>query len=103
LEVVLNCHCVRCLKPFEYPLKVEAWTVHLPLTGEEAVAVENDCVDLTPYAREDILLEFPRHPVCETECSGLPKPLKGKEKKSIGTGKPETGSSAWAELNKLKF
>jgi uncharacterized protein len=103
LEVELSCQCVRCLKPFKYPLKLESWTVHLPLRGEEAVPIENDCVDLTPYAREDILLEFPRHPVCETGCGGLPKPLTGKEKKSIGAGKPEIGSSAWAELNKLKF
>jgi len=60
-------------------------------------------VDLTPFAREDILLEFPQHPLCDPECSGLPNSSVGKAKKNSGAGKTEAGSSAWAELNKLKF
>ena len=35
------------------------------------VAIENDCVDLTPFVREDILLEFPQHPLCKPDCGGL--------------------------------
>jgi uncharacterized protein len=65
--------------------------------------VVNDFVDLTPYVREDILLEFPRHPVCNPECRGLPKTAIGQARNSSGTGKTEVGSPAWAELNKLKL
>ena len=65
--------------------------------------VVNDCVDLTPYVREDILLEFPQHPLCDPECRGLPKTSIGKSRNTSGTGKTEVGSSAWAELNKLKL
>ena len=61
----------------------------------------NDLVDLTPFVREDILLEFPQHPLCDRECRGLPKNEPGKAKASSGAGPTE--ASAWAELNKLKF
>jgi len=98
LRLVLDCKCVRCLKPFQYPLDIPDWTCHLPLTGEEAVPVVNDCVDLTPYIREDILLSFPQHPLCRQECGGLPGTSVGSSKQT-----EQTAPSAWSELNKLKL
>jgi uncharacterized protein len=103
LHLTLDCQCVRCLKPFKSQLDLPAWTLHLPFQGEEALAVVNDLVDLTPYVREDILLEFPQHPLCDPECRGLPKSTIGKAKKAGSANANETGSSAWTELNKLKF
>ena len=102
LRLPLQCQCVRCLKPFEYTLDLKDWTVHLPLQGEERVEVVNDCVDLTPYVREDILLEFPQHPLCKTECRGLPKADLARAKKGSTAGQSGE-SSAWAELNRLKL
>ena len=81
LRVALECECVRCLKKFTRGLNLENWTLHLPLDGEDAVAVNNDCVDLTLFAREDILLEFPQHPLCKPDCRGL-------EKTPLATPKP---------------
>ena len=99
LCLVLECKCVRCLKPFQYPLEIRDWTCHLPLQGdEEAVPVVNDCVDLTPHIREDILLSFPQHPLCKQECGGLPGTSVGSSNQT-----EQTAPSAWAELNKLKF
>jgi len=103
LRLNLECQCVRCLKPFQYRLELTGWTCHLPLQGEDRVAVVNDCVDLTPYVREDILLEFPRHPLCNPECRGLPKTSLGRVKNASSAGKTEVGPSAWSELNKLKL
>lgn len=103
LRMVLDCQCVRCLKAFGHPLELADWTCHLSFEGEEAVRVTNDCVDLTPHVREDILLEFPQHPLCNPECRGLPKTYVGKTQKPGNIGQPETGSPAWDELNKLKF
>ena len=107
LGMTLSCQCVRCLKPFQHRLELRDWTIDVPLQGDEAVPVINDCVDLTPLLREDILLEFPQHPLCQAECRGLLDPTVGKAKnKTGGTGKSETeagSSSTWAELNKLKF
>ncbi len=101
LHLDLECQCVRCLKPFTHRLRLEHWTRHLPLEGEEKATVVNDCVDLTPYVREDILLEFPQHPLCDPECQGLPKTYVGRPKNT--SSEPELGSRAWDELNKLKF
>src|ERR1700722_5654209 len=77
LELALDCQCVRCLKPLQKRIVLPNWTLHLPLEGEEKTPVDNDCVDLTPFAREDMLLEFPQHPVCEPECAGLKKTRRG--------------------------
>jgi len=103
LDLALDCQCVRCLKPFEYELEIASWTCHLLLEGEEKVPVVSDCVDLTPYVREDILLEFPQHPLCKAECGGLPNKSVGKKNKTGSSTDLKPDGSAWSELNKLKF
>jgi len=92
LKLILDCQCVRCLKSVQKTIELPHWTLHLPLEGEEKVAVDNDCVDLTPFVREDMLLEFPQHPLCRQDCAGLSK----KERDQT-----ESGRSAWKELDKL--
>lgn len=100
LTLKLDCQCVRCLKAFKMPLKLEHWACRLPLEGEDKVSVVNDSVDLTPFVREDILLAFPQHPLCKTDCRGLaPK----KSKAGGGAGGPDDGPSPWAALDKLKL
>lgn len=101
LSAQLQCECVRCLKAFTRPLELPDLTLHLPLTGEETVPIDNDNVDLTPFLREDMILEFPQHPLCEPDCAGLKK-VKENQAPAAGT-KPETAASAWSELNKLKL
>ncbi len=103
LRLPLQCVCVRCLKPFEFQLKIKRWTQLLPLAGEEKVSVVNECVDLTPFLREDILLEFPQHPLCEAGCRGLPATVAGKAKKPAEAGPVEGKASAWTALDKLKL
>jgi uncharacterized metal-binding protein YceD (DUF177 family) len=70
----------------------------VPLAGEEKAPVNNDCVDLTPFLREDMLLEFPPHPLCKPDCGGLKK---GQAPKT--GGQDVAASAAWAELDKLKL
>lgn len=101
LLLPLNCECVRCLKAFEYQLKLADWACLIPLDGEEAAPLDGDTVDLTPFLREDILLELPQHPLCKPDCGGLKKPTDS-EAKASGAGDVKT-SSTWAELEKLKF
>jgi uncharacterized protein len=103
LRLTLQCECVRCLKPFEYQIDLKEWARLLPLEGEDRVPVANDCVDLTPFLREDILLEFPQHPLCKPDCGGLPKTHRGKAKKVADLKPGPQESTAWAELDKLKF
>jgi uncharacterized protein len=97
LRLMLECRCVRCLKPFKRELELN-WTRHLPLEGEDGVSVVNDCADLTPFVREDMLLELPRHPLCKPDCRGL-----NKTKTQKAGGGDELIPSAWAELEKLKL
>ena len=99
LQLTLECQCVRCLKPFTRKLELKPWTCHLSLEGEERVTVVDDCVDLTPFAREDMLLEFPQHPLCKPDCGGLKGIKTGKARKNAD----EIAPSAWAKLNKLKL
>ena len=103
LSAVLECECARCLKKFQKAVELDPWNADLRLSGEEMVAVDNDSVDLTPLIREDILLAFPQHPLCEIECSGLPKAPQKLATHGGGADQSGEGSSPWAELNKLKF
>jgi len=102
LKLTLTCDCVRCLEPFKYQLELPQWMCHVPLDGDERVPVNNDCVDLTPQIREDILLEFPQRPLCRPECSGLLDLLHSNENPG-GQHESEKARSAWDELNKLRF
>ena len=102
-KLVLDCECVRCLKPFKYTIELEDWACHLPLEGEGKVSVVNDCVDLTPYIREDMVLAFPQHPLCKPDCSGLAKTQQKPEKGPGAAAKSESASSAWSALDKLKL
>ena len=99
MQMTLDCECVRCLKPFQYTISMEPYDLQVPLEGEEKARVDNDLVDLTPYLREDTLLAFPQHPLCEADCDRLP-PLK--ETKQAATSE-QGQKSAWDELNKLKL
>ena len=101
LHLDLDCQCVRCLKAFRHELEMKDWTCHLPLKGEDRVAVVDDSVDLTGPLREDILLAFPAHPVCNPDCAGLTGVNSGAKKKS--SSQAGKRPSAWAELDKLKF
>ena len=96
LETALDCECVRCLKSFKYEVKLDPYDLMVPLEGEDKARVDNDLVDLTPYLREDTLLAFPQHPLCEAGCDRVP------EFKQEGTS-AQGQKSAWDELNKLKL
>jgi len=98
LALPLDCECARCLKKFTTDLKLTGWALHLPLEGEDKAAIENDCVDLTPFVREDILLDFPQHPLCRPDCAGLKTKA---ARKTEAVEKP--ASDTWAKLDKLKL
>jgi len=101
LRLRLDCQCVRCLQSFVFELELDPWTQALPLEGEEAVPIKNDCVDLTPLMREDILLGFPQHPLCRPDCGGFKKASVGEALKTVGPD--QSRPAAWVELNKLKL
>jgi uncharacterized metal-binding protein YceD (DUF177 family) len=55
-------------------------------------------VDLTPFIREDILLDFPQRPLCRPDCAGLKSKS---DRKSKAVEKPVL--DVWGKLDKLKL
>lgn len=50
--------CVSCLERFVYTIEVPEFAIHTELGGPETL-------DLTPFVREDILLNLPAYPRCD--------------------------------------
>ncbi|MDD5706614.1 MAG: DUF177 domain-containing protein [Kiritimatiellae bacterium] len=61
-----RCLCSRCAGSFTWEARDDeiAAAVAVPPGGEAFV-------DLTPELRDAILLSFPSHPLCRTDCRGL--------------------------------
>lgn len=103
ISLLIDCECVRCLAPFQSQIGVPQWALHLPLEGDEKPPIKNDCVDLTPYLREDTLLRLPQHPVCRPDCNKLPpSTLKMASYDQAPAGSKGTAAT-WNELDKLKL
>lgn len=103
LQIILHCTCVRCLKSFDKEIRLDDWICELGFEGETGVKLTNDCVDLTPHIREDILLAFPQHPLCEAESCRIPD-LKVNQGQRAQPSRPvEDSGSPWAALDKLKL
>ena len=88
--------CVRCLEPFPFDIEAKAFSIHVDLTGPELI-------DLTPYLREDILLNLPPHPHCDRDggrvCPAASQPDTG----SRATDEAEKRQPDWSVLDKLKL
>ena len=88
-------HCVRCLEPFPFDIEVKDFTVHTDLAGPEVV-------DLTPFMREDILLNLPAYPHCDREggrVCPVPEVIKKSDEKPVLEARPPD----WSALDKLKL
>jgi uncharacterized protein len=103
VELPLACTCVRCLEPFTHFLRLDPWTVLLPLRGEEGLQIFGDWVDLTPVLRDDVLLAFPQHPLCKPECSGLLSPKSDEASEPPADPSGRDVSSQWAALDQLNW
>lgn len=105
LELALGCTCCRCLKEFVHCVVLTDWAVLVPFGGEDGVPPGSEVVDLTPQVREDILLAFPQHPVCEPGCQGLVTRPGVNFPEPGGQGPTDGGgaSSVWSDLDRLKF
>lgn len=103
LETVLDCRCVRCLEPFEFVLRLCPWSFVLVLDGEDAALVVNESVDLTTQVHDDTLLGLPQHPVCGSNCQGVPRRTAGPGRPEGSSGETTPASSAWSILDTLKL
>ena len=91
LSQPVELRCVSCLEKFLHEVRVPAFAVHTELHGPETV-------DLTPFMREDILLNLPAHPHCDRDGNRV---CKGKQ---IEIAEQDTKqNSDWSALDKLKL
>src|SRR5258708_15036567 len=91
LSQPVELRCVSCLEKFVHENEVPAFVVHTELRGPETV-------DLTPFIREDLLLNLPAHPHCDRDGGRICK-AKYIEMAERGV----KGESNWSELDKLKL
>lgn len=87
-------HCVRCLESFPFDVEVKDFAVHTELRGPEVV-------DLTPFMREDILLNLPAYPHCDREGGRIcPVPMMERSEEDRGL---EARPPDWSALDQLKI
>jgi uncharacterized metal-binding protein YceD (DUF177 family) len=91
LAQTVELSCVACLEKFEHEIKVPAFALHTELHGPETV-------DITPFMREDILLNLPPYPHCDREGGRVCKGAKIETAGDDGTVKAD-----WSALDKLKL
>jgi uncharacterized protein len=76
VESQLGLECVRCLEPFDLPVRFEVEeTFRLPGTGPRPDALygvsTEGWIDLAPLLREQAWLAIPMKPLCDSGCKGL--------------------------------
>jgi len=93
LQQPVELTCVGCLEKFVHEIKVPAFALHTELHGPETV-------DLSPFMREDLLLNLPAHPRCDREGGRVCKAARPETVPQEPAAKREHD---WGELDKLKL
>jgi uncharacterized metal-binding protein YceD (DUF177 family) len=89
--------CVACLEKFKHEIKVPAFALHTELRGPETI-------DLTPFLREDILLNLPVYPHCDRDGGRLCQGANISKANETAPGQAEAKKREhdWGALDKLK-
>jgi uncharacterized metal-binding protein YceD (DUF177 family) len=91
LSQAVELRCVACLEKFVHEIQVPAFAIHTELPGPETI-------DLTPFMREDLLLNLPAHPHCDRDGGRFCTP------RQIETSEQDTKRKLdWSALDKLKL
>lgn len=94
LAVRVRMQCVSCLEDFEREIVADPFSLQMDLPGGELI-------DLTPLAREDIHLNLPAHPRCDS--NGEPKcPASREGVPGFDRQPAQKRASAWDALDKLQ-
>ena len=91
LSQPVELRCVSCLQKFVHEIQVPSFAVHTQLRGPETI-------ELTPFMREDLLLNLPVHPHCDRDGDRICNV------KKLTAEEPDSkGRSDWSKLDKLKL
>ena len=96
LHQPVTLECVNCLQPFEYTVDVPAFAIHTELAGPETV-------DLTPFMREDILLNLPPYPHCDRHGGRKCKTAAPQASPDDAARAEQKREADWSALDKLKL
>lgn len=91
LRQAVELRCVGCLQKFVHDIRVPAFAVQTELHGPETV-------DLTPFIREDLLLNLPPHPRCDRDGASVCEPPQALRSEPEGKRKAD-----WSVLDKLNI
>lgn len=86
--------CVACLEPFDHTIAVPGFALHTELGGPETV-------DLTPFIREDILLNLPAYPHCDREGQRICPARAILDQPKEPSAEVEKAVPDWSALDKL--
>ncbi len=97
LKQKVELSCVACLEKFEHEIDVSEFTLHTELRGPETI-------DITPFLREDLLLNMPAYPRCDRDGGRVCKGPKIAEPACLPTEpEAEKREHDWGALDKLKI
>lgn len=91
----IEVRCVACLEPFVHVIEVPDFALLTELGGPETV-------DLTPFVREDILLNLPAYPRCDRLVERVcPAPYKQLQRADADDAAAAQQKPDWSALDKL--
>ncbi len=89
--------CVSCLEQFVHTIEVPKFALHTELGGPETI-------DLTPFVREDILLNLPPYPHCDRDGGRVcPAPHHHPAHTEADKEVEEARRPDWSALDKLEL
>jgi uncharacterized protein len=89
--------CVACLQKFEHLIHVPGFALHTELRGPETI-------DITPFLREDLLLNLPAYPRCDRDGGQIcPGPKITLDTSASSEAELEKREHDWEALDKLKL
>lgn len=98
--------CARCLDEVRDELTVDVQELYVypesEATDEEASRIEDDCVDLEPLVRDQVVLELPFTPLCRPDCAGLCVECGANLNEDPDHGHDDGGDARWSALAALK-
>ena len=67
LDAVVDAKCARCLKPLQFPVRMNVEEV----VGEEGVVLEGTILNVDNIVKNNIVVELPIRFLCKDECKGI--------------------------------
>lgn len=72
VETAVSLECHRCLRAFQYPVRVSlSGEFSFKPTEEQWLIAKDYTIDLAPLVQQEIVLAIPLKQLCEPDCPGL--------------------------------